>query len=187
MCLQTHMALDTGTRLELRFSADEQAYTTYRLDGDVMWVRPGEAIGGEETFHNGIRFLEMPPETQKQLSKLVKNYVPGDGGEDLPEVAASDVIAIEERDVMQDAIATDHARRIRDDATARAALIEGQELAMRGELDAAVVLLESAVRLNPQSEDALEELGKAMYSKGNVLRAAALFDRALQLRQERGG
>jgi tetratricopeptide (TPR) repeat protein len=184
MCLQTHIALDLGTRLELRFSADAKSFSTYRIDGDVMWVRPGDSVGGEETFHNGLRFLEMPQDVRAELKRVVAQHVVAPA-EELPEVAANEVIALEEDVTLGDAIAKDHARQKADSDNSRSALAAGRSAADRGAVDEAVAHFERAVRLAPHSEDALEELGRMMYVKGNVVRAAALFDRALQLRQER--
>ncbi len=189
MCLQTHFGLDVGTRLELRFAVDEKSVSTYRLDGDVVWVRPAESIGGDETFHNGLRFVDLEADARRELKRVVASHVavPAAPHEDLPELPASDLVAIEEVDVLNEAVAADNARRSADAAHAYAALVAGRQALERGDLDAASEHLELAVELTPHSEEALEELGRVVYLKGNVVRAATLFDRALRLRQEKDG
>jgi tetratricopeptide (TPR) repeat protein len=192
MCLHTHFALDVGTRLELRFAVDADAISTHRLDGDIVWVRPAESIDGDETYHNGLRFGELDADARRELTRLINTHAaasaaPHAGGDEIPELPASDVIAIDEADVIHEAVAADTARRNADAAHSYAALVAGRQALERGEVDAAAEHLERAVKLTPHSEDALEELGRVMYLKGNVVRAAALFDRALQLRQEKNG
>lgn len=63
MCLVTDQACEVGLPLSLRINVS--AKVAYEVTGSVSWVHKGSAVG--------VRFEELPPETEAELTALVDN------------------------------------------------------------------------------------------------------------------
>ncbi len=184
ICLQTGVELERGTTLHLHLEP-RATLDTPRVEATVVWVRRAAVAGDEEAFLCGLHFAPMTAEVKVQIGEIIGIHAKI---VDLPEAEPADVVELGPPlpgpATINAALVRDREQRACDERHALRLLGKGHDAALRGDLDSAVVLLEQAVDQMPDSAEAVEELARVVYIRGDVSRAAQLFDRALRLRQE---
>lgn len=199
LCLKTEVDLEKGTEVFLYLSPDENAKTP-RIEGEVIWTKAGESEG---THLCGVRFNVLPKQARMVVDELMQAQKDGawDPHADIPEISPEDVVEVAEpsaeaessqssgpsmSDDLHQALQKDAAERTQSIAKAKALLESGRQKAANHDLDGALTDLEQALECMPDSEDTAEELARLLYLRGDVLRAASMFDRALNIKQEKG-
>ncbi len=180
MKLESLADLGRGTRLVMHFAPTGETITQ-RVEGEVMWVKAPS--GGATFFTCGFRFLSMSPEAQSSIRRII-------AAQEASEVTDDDIVegSTEPADggwgaELQKAVHNDHDRFAERRREADALVNEARHASGGGEYGKAVRLLEQALQLTPESRDIMEELARILYLKGDVARAAELFDRALRQEQ----
>ncbi len=193
MCLQTEVEVEKGTQIRIYFTSRDDVVTR-TIEAEVMWSRP--LGGGQDEYQCGLRFREIAAEALAELKILMRALAAGQVEADLPEASADDIIDVVAPKAknlpppletsLTFALSSDkrqHAERLQ---LGQSSLRQGQQAVARGDLDAALALLEEATRDMPHSAEAMEELAQVVYLRGDVVLAATLFDRALRLKHEGG-
>jgi hypothetical protein len=85
------------------------------------------------------------------------------------------------------AVSNDTRRMEESRRKANGLLLDARRVVREGKLDEAARMLAAAITASPDSPDLVEEFAQVEYLRGRVVEAATLFDKALRLRQERGG
>ncbi len=191
MCLQTDLAIEVGTQVLLYFTPYDDV-TARRIEAEVMWSEP--VAGKREAFQAGLRFAAVSREVLTDIREVIAARADGRLETDLPEVSPDDVVTVEAQppeptppplsDSLHFALGRDRKERAKARAKGETLMREAQEAAARGDLDLAKACLEQVMVNLPDSVEAVEELARITYLRGDVVGAAALFDRALRIRQE---
>jgi len=201
--IETEVPLDPGLVLMLRL--DPTVSDAQPISAQVVWTRAQAPL-----YVSGLHFHDFPEGELHRLRQFVMTAMAAGGGlreppapdgeDDIPELSADEVTAIEPplqqphpaapaaaSSAFELALQQDTARRQADIARARQLVIAGKEAADRRKLETAKQLLEEAVRCMPDSADAIEELARVTYLMEDFAGAATLFDKALRIRQETRG
>jgi type IV pilus assembly protein PilZ len=68
--VRTNEPLTVGTRLRLRFHADDA--DPFVLDGEVTWINPYRENGENLNPGMGVRFIELTPDRREQVVAMVR-------------------------------------------------------------------------------------------------------------------
>lgn len=192
MQLTTSASTDVGTRLVLHFGLPDQN-VAYRVDGEVTWCT--QSAGDGTLYAWGVRFIKPSRVTMAGIKLLLAELEPEAGQapaeekqelpealpvaeqtpEDGPEAWSADLQASILSENMTHARHLGQAHELYEQAVATFAA---------NDLGQARQLLQRALVLAPHSREIVEELARVCYQQGDVVRAAELFDRAMQLELE---
>jgi hypothetical protein len=192
MRVETLVNLGIGTSLVMHFAPSGEN-VTQRLAVRVMWVR--EPKPPSALYEAGFRFEEVSEAARQSLAKVLNEHAAatieqvGDG--DIVETADEGAgfsgplagAKLSGSDISK-AVRSDEGRQAERRREAEALSREGTAAAQSGSLARAATLLEQSLALAPDSREITEELARVLYLKGDVARAAVLFDKALRLAQE---
>lgn len=190
-----------GTTLDvseggLRLLSDAELKVGLRL---VLYleVRLGEALQRLEVevarvkkapkgYECGCRFVVLPDGALARLRSVFTEPT------ETEQVDEADIIELPPQEQSFDpkeldaALASDTERRGKNKQVAEQLLKIARGLIEQGELDTATTVLEQGAQRVPDSADIIEELAQLQFKRGRVSEAAALFDKALRIRQEQG-
>jgi hypothetical protein len=214
MRFASEVDLGAGSQLVVHFALPG-AVEMHQLSGRVVWTRASREVLG--LFDAGIEFTTLTKEAHNVLACLVRELGHGNEPDDLPLIDGEHVVDIDDNGrakkvafsaseptvgrvaggspeaawkvarrldvaIAKDTKARkDNLRRAEDVASVARAAVKARDFA------SAVPKLREVVTLLPESPEAHEELAAALYHVGEVRESAAIFDRALRLRLERGG
>ncbi len=190
MRLVTLANLGKGTRLVMHFAPTGETITQ-RVEGEVVWVKPPTEPGG--MFTCGFQFLAMAKEAQESIRQVIASQAQTESNE-IPEASADDITEVEQEEQVNEAalwavelrraVHMDQDRQAERRRESEALAKEAKSASSAGSYNKAATLLEQALNLAPESRELMEELARILYLKGEVARAAELFDRALRSQEE---
>jgi hypothetical protein len=187
MRLETLADLGAQTRLVVHFAPEGEA-VTQRLEGHIQWVTA--PVAPAQLYTCGFVFENMSSEAKESLDKILGGRGPSG---DLAEVSDADIVEVAGNEFqphlafasqLNQAVSVDQGRRAERRREAEALAREAKNAVGSGTLGKAAKLLEQAMTLAPESQEITEELARVLYLKGDIARAAELFDRALRLSHE---
>jgi hypothetical protein len=189
MQIESLANLAPGTGLVMHFAPTGEKITQ-RVEGGVVWTRPPKA--GSALYTSGFRFSALSAEAKASIDQILSEH-----SDELPEVGADDVVEVPGSAPQEDAVQiasqlklavhVDQGRHAERRREADALMTEAQRAVAGGSLAKATRLLEQALELAPDSREVMEELARVLYLKGEIARAAELFDKALRVAQETNG
>ncbi|MCC6806148.1 MAG: PilZ domain-containing protein [Deltaproteobacteria bacterium] len=191
--LRANAELAVGARLIL-FLGESNETAMQRIEVEVSWAHGVRDLHG--IFECGGRFVSLPDGALDRLRAIMaqaKASTPG-AASDAPEVIdEADIVDLvpaadnwRDPKALDAALASDTERRAKNQQVASQLLKIAHELIDQDELDTAISVLTAGAQRVPDSADIIEELAQLLFRRGRVQESAALFDKALRIRQEQG-
>jgi tetratricopeptide (TPR) repeat protein len=186
--LRADAQLSVGLRLVLYLSMGS-GLPMERIEVEV--ARAKAVAGQPGIFECGCRFIVLPPGTREKLHALLAQVAKAARAEEVDEADIIELPTGRSEDfsdphALDAALASDTEKRGKNKQVAEQLLKIARGLMEQGEFDTAIKTLEQGAQRVPDSADIIEELAQLLFQRGRVSESAALFDKALRIRQEQG-